>query len=158
MTAPTSVEEYPAALPGEARAVLEELRTTSRAAAPGVTETVSYGMPIFKDQGRMLVSIAAFEDHRGLFPASQVVRDELGEEVAPHVTGKATIRFRANQPIPTALVTKVVKVRLAEAAARGDRWRGAGGPPRGRTTVYEPFSEDYARGGWTRGRHTAAAA
>jgi uncharacterized protein YdhG (YjbR/CyaY superfamily) len=121
MTAPNSVEEYLAALPGEARAALEDLRATIRAAAPDATETISYGMPAFKAQGRMLVSFAAFKDHYSLFPASQVVQDELGEEVAPYVTGKATIRFRADRPVPTALVAKVVKVRLAENAARRDR-------------------------------------
>ncbi len=117
MTAPNSVEEYMASLPGAARAALEELRTTIRAAAPGATETISYGMPTFKDQGRMLVSIAAFKDHCSLFPASQVVRDELGEELAPYVSGKGTIRFRAGEPIPAALVARVVRVRLAEHAA-----------------------------------------
>ena len=60
MAGPTSVEDYLAALPQEARAALEKLRKTIRAAAPEATETISYQMPTFKDNGRFLVSYAAF--------------------------------------------------------------------------------------------------
>src|SRR6266511_2577112 len=55
MAAPTGVEEYLAALPEESRAALEKLRKTIKAAAPEATETISYQMPAFKDQGRFLV-------------------------------------------------------------------------------------------------------
>ena len=120
MTGPSNVDEYLAALPKPQRAALERLRGQIRAAAPQATETISYQMPAFKDRGRFLLSYAAFKDHCSLYPASEGVREALGEALAPYLSGKGTIRFQADKPLPTAMVTKIVKARLAEnAAARG---------------------------------------
>jgi uncharacterized protein YdhG (YjbR/CyaY superfamily) len=121
MAAPTSVEDYLAAVPEEPRAALEKLRRTIKAAAPDATETISYQMPAFKDDGRFLVSYAAFKDHCSLFPASEAVIQALGEELKPYFSGKGTIRFHADRPLPAALVRKIVKVRLEENAARRRR-------------------------------------
>ncbi len=120
MTAPLTVDDYMAGLSDGSRAVMEKLRTTIKAAAPEATETISYRMPAFKDQGRILVYYAAFKDHYSIFPASEAVL-ALGEELKSHVTGKGTIRFDADRPLPTALVKKIVKVRLEENAARRRR-------------------------------------
>ena len=121
MAAPTSVEDYLAALPEASRAALEKLRKTIKAAAPEATETISYQMPTFTDHGRSLVSYAAFKDHCSLFPASQAVKDALGDELKPYVTGQATIRFHADEPLPAALVKRIVKARIEENAARRRR-------------------------------------
>jgi len=121
MAGPTSVEDYLAALPAEQRAALEKLRKTIRSAAPEATETISYQMPAFKDRGRFLVSYAAFKNHCSLFPASNAVMDALGEELKPYFSGKGTLRFTADKPLPAALVKKIVKARLEENAARGRR-------------------------------------
>lgn len=121
MAAHTSVEDYLAALPEESRTALEKLRKTIKSAAPEATEAISYQMPAFKDHGRFLVSYAAFKDHCSLFPASKAVIEALGEDLKPYFSGKGTIRFRADKPIPTALVKKIVKARIEENAARGPR-------------------------------------
>jgi uncharacterized protein YdhG (YjbR/CyaY superfamily) len=118
MATPTSVEDYLAALPEESRAALEKLRKTIKAAAPEATETISYQMPAFKDQGRFLVWYAAFKDHCSLFPASKAVRDAHGEELKPYLSGKGTLRFHVDEPIPAGLVKKIVQLRLKENAAR----------------------------------------
>ena len=125
MAAPISVEDYLAALPEESRAALERLRKLIKAAAPEATEAISYQMPAFKDHGRLLVSYAAFKDHCSLFPASGAVREAVGEELESYFTGKGTIRFRVDKPLPAALVKTIVKLRLEENAAR-DGHRGAG--------------------------------
>jgi uncharacterized protein YdhG (YjbR/CyaY superfamily) len=117
MAGPASVEEYLAALPEVPRAALEKLRMTIRAAAPEATETISYQMPTFKDQGRFLVSYAAYKDHCSIYPASQAVQEALGEELEPYLSGKATIRFQAERPLSDALVKRIVKARLEENAA-----------------------------------------
>jgi uncharacterized protein YdhG (YjbR/CyaY superfamily) len=114
---PTSVEEYLAALPEESRAALEQLRKTIRAAAPEATETIAYQMPAFRDHGRFLVSFAAFKDHCSLYPASKAVMDAHGEALKPYFSGKGTLRFQPDKPIPTALVEKIVKTRIEENAA-----------------------------------------
>jgi uncharacterized protein YdhG (YjbR/CyaY superfamily) len=117
MAGATSVEDYLAALPEESRTALERLRMTIKAAAPEAIETISYQMPAFKQDGRFLVSYAAFKDHCSLFPASNAVMEALGEELKPYFSGKGTIRFNPSNPLPSALVKKIVKVRIQENAA-----------------------------------------
>ena len=113
-----TVEEYLAAQPGPRRDVLEALRTTIRAAAPGATESIAYDMPAFRLDDRFLVSYAAFKNHYSLFPASADVVAGLGDEIKPYLVGKGTIRFPIGVPIPLGLVTKVVAIRVQEVAAR----------------------------------------
>jgi uncharacterized protein YdhG (YjbR/CyaY superfamily) len=121
MAGPTDVEEYLAALPEEHRVALEKVRKTIRAAAPDATETISYQMPTYKLRGRVLVYYAAFKDHCSLFPASEAVMEALGEELKPYFSGKGTLRFTPDKPIPAALVKKIVKARIEENTARGRR-------------------------------------
>jgi uncharacterized protein YdhG (YjbR/CyaY superfamily) len=121
MAAAATVEQYLAALPETSRAALEEMRAAIRAAAPDATEGISYGMPAFRDRGRVLVYYAAFKGHYSLFPASVAVIEALGVELRPHVASKGTLRFRYGEPLPIALVTRIVELRLAENAARRRR-------------------------------------
>jgi uncharacterized protein YdhG (YjbR/CyaY superfamily) len=115
---PATVDEYLARLPEDRRADMALLRATIRAAAPDATEVITYKMPGFKAHGAFLVSYDAFKRHYSLFPASKVVVDELGDAIQPYLAGRGTIRFLAGRPIPTDLVTRIVKARLAEVAAR----------------------------------------
>jgi uncharacterized protein YdhG (YjbR/CyaY superfamily) len=121
MAGPTSVEEYMAALPEASRVALEKLRTTIKAAAPEATDAISYQMPAFKEQGRSLVCYAAFKDHYSLFPMSMKVIEEHKEALKPYLTGKGTIRFDMDEPLPAALVKKIVNSRMRENAARKRR-------------------------------------
>ena len=121
MAGPASVEDYLAALPEDQRAALEKLRKTIKAAAPEATETISYQMPAFKNQGRFLVSYAAFKDHCSFFPASNAVMEALGEQLKPYFSGKGTLRFTTDKPLPAALVKKIVKARIEENAAERGR-------------------------------------
>jgi uncharacterized protein YdhG (YjbR/CyaY superfamily) len=118
---PASVEEYFAALSPEQRQVLEKLRSTIRAAAPAATEAISYQMPAFKYERRGLVSYAAFKDHYSLFPMSLQVMADYDKELRPFVSGKGTIRFTAEKPLPATLVRKILKARMAEIDARKRR-------------------------------------
>ncbi len=118
MATPNTVEEYLASLPDEQRAVVEVLRQTIAAAAPEAVESIAYQMPAFRSHGnQFLVSYGAYKRHYSLFPASEAVVQALGDELTPYLAGKGTIRFPATKPIPTAVVTKIVKVRVAENAA-----------------------------------------
>src|SRR6187551_874184 len=102
MAAAESVDEYLAALPERQRAVLERLRKQIHRAAPGATEAISYQMPAFRVDGRFVVWFAGFADHCSLFPASEGVRSTLAEEIAPYLSGKGTIRFTVQRPLPAA--------------------------------------------------------
>ena len=121
MAGPTSVDEYLAGVPDERRPAFEELRATINAAAPEATETIAYQMPALRSHGQFLVSYAAYKKHYSLFPASDAVIEACGDELVPHLSGKGTIRFSADEPIPTGLVTKIVQVRLAENEAHERR-------------------------------------
>jgi uncharacterized protein YdhG (YjbR/CyaY superfamily) len=118
LATPASVDEYLASIPEEARVVLEKLRETIKAAAPEATETISYHMPTFRLHGRFLLSYAAFKDHCSLFPASGAVMDAYGEELTPYFSGKGTLRFTTDNPMPAALVKKIVKTLIEENAPR----------------------------------------
>ena len=120
MTTPATVDGYLASLSEDRRSQVETLRRTIRAAAPDAIESIAYSMPAFRSHGgQFLVSYAAYKRHYSLFPASGMVIEALGEEIAPFLAGKGTIQFPADRPIPVEVVTKVVAVRLAEVAARG---------------------------------------
>lgn len=121
MAAPTSVEEYLAALPADQRAALEKLRKTIKAAAPEAAETIAYQMPAIRVDGRLVVSYAAFKDHCSLFPMSyQVIRGNA-DELKPYLAAKSALHFTPDKPLPAALVRKIVKARLEENAARRRR-------------------------------------
>jgi uncharacterized protein YdhG (YjbR/CyaY superfamily) len=122
LAAPTSVEDYLKTLPDDRRAVVEELRRTINAAASEATETIAYEMPALRSQdGRFLLSYAAYKNHYSLFPASEAVVEALGDDLTPYLAGKGTIRFPASRPIPIALVERIVKARLVEHAEHRGR-------------------------------------
>ena len=117
-TRAVTVASYLAAVPKDARAALVKLRKAIKAAAPQATEGISYGMPAFKHQGP-LVYYAAFKDHCSFFPGSVAVMRRFAAELKDYdTTGKGTIRFPAKKPLPAALVTKLVRTRVAENDAR----------------------------------------
>ena len=88
---------------------------TIAAAAPEATETIAYQMPAFRSHGgQFLVSYAAYKKHTSLFPASGAVIAALGPELTPYLAGKGTIQFPIGVPIPLAMITRIVQVRLAE--------------------------------------------
>lgn len=113
------VDEYLAGVPKEARATLEKLRKTIKAAAPMASEVISYQMPMYKHHG-MVIGFAAFKNHCSIFPGSAVM-DAHKEELKRYDTSKGTIRFPADKPLPAALVKKLVKARLEENEARASK-------------------------------------
>jgi uncharacterized protein YdhG (YjbR/CyaY superfamily) len=114
--APT-VDEYIAGLPADRRVPMEELRRTVKAAAPDATEVITYKMPGLRDAGGFLVSYDSYKNHYSLFPATDAVIAALGDEVRPYLSGKGTIRFPADRPLPLELVARIVEVRVQENAA-----------------------------------------
>lgn len=122
MSAPNpDVDAYIGTLPEHRRGPMQQLRDTIRAAAPEAEEVITYRMPGFTAGGRFLVSYDAFKAHYSLFPASRVVVDALSPEIAPHVKGRGTLQFRANEPLPLDLIRRVVEVRVREVAGEERR-------------------------------------
>jgi uncharacterized protein YdhG (YjbR/CyaY superfamily) len=118
---PGDVEDYFASVPEEARATLEKLRKTIKAAVPKAVEVIWYQIPTFKLNERPLVSIAAFKNHCSLFPMSFAVLNAYKDELKTYHSSKGTLRFRLDRPLPAALVKKVVKARIQEVEARKKR-------------------------------------
>ena len=110
----TTVSEYFAATPPKARKALQQLRTAIKAAAPGITERISYRIPTFDLDGRYLLYIAAFKEHVGLYPVTAAMEAKHGAGIAKYRAGKGTLRFPLDTPIPIALVTKLAKARVQE--------------------------------------------
>ena len=111
------IDNVLAALPEEHRSALEALRRTIAAAAPDAVESISYGVPAFKYRGRPLVSFAAAKNHCSFYVQSPAVMEAHGDELASYDTSKGTLRFAPDAPPPAALVTKLVKARMAETDA-----------------------------------------
>jgi uncharacterized protein YdhG (YjbR/CyaY superfamily) len=106
-----TVDDYLAEVSPEARATLEKLRQTIKAVVPGAVEVISYQVPTFKLNGRMLVSYAAFKNHCSFFPGAAPIKAHE-DELKSYQTSKGTIRFATGKPLPAALVKKLVKTRI----------------------------------------------
>lgn len=118
---PRDVDEYLAGVPEPARGTLNKIRATIRSAVPAeATEAISYGMPTFKYKGS-LVAFAAFAKHCSLFPMSSSLIGVFQKELKDFQTSKGTIRFPVDKPLPSALVKKLVKARIAQNEARKAR-------------------------------------
>ena len=105
------VMEYLAQVPAESRAVLEKLRQTIKSTVPEAVEVISYQIPTFKYQGRMLVSYAAFQEHCSFFPGAGPIETHRNE-LKSYKTSKGTIRFPVDRPLPESLVKRLVKTRI----------------------------------------------
>jgi uncharacterized protein YdhG (YjbR/CyaY superfamily) len=110
--APKTIDAYIAAFSPEVRAILERIRLTIRQAAPGAQETISYKIPTFT-LGGVLVHFAAFKKHIGFFPP---VRGDakLEKAVSTYAGEKGNLRFPFDEPIPYALIERIVKLRMKQ--------------------------------------------
>ncbi|MDQ5823495.1 MAG: DUF1801 domain-containing protein [Chloroflexota bacterium] len=108
-----SIDEYIATFPEHIQALLESLRATIKAAAPGAEERISYQMPTFVLNG-YLVYFAAWKNHIGFYPASSGVQETFKAELSGYATEKGTVRFPINEPLPLELISKIVQFRVSE--------------------------------------------
>jgi uncharacterized protein YdhG (YjbR/CyaY superfamily) len=116
----STVSEYIAAAPKEARAKLRELRALVAAAAPGATQSLKWSMPAFS-YARILVTFAAFKKHIGFFPTPSAIR-EFKQELKGFKTSAGTIQLPLDKPLPRALITRITKFRVKELKARDAKW------------------------------------
>ncbi len=108
MAEPKSVDEYLAAVPPDQRRALRTLRAQIKRVAPGATESISYGMPTYKLGGKPLAYFGAAAKHVSLYALDA----SLPELKSYDTSGKGTIRFTPDKPLPASLVTKLLKARM----------------------------------------------
>jgi len=114
---PRTIDEYLAALGDDQRTALEKLRKIIRAAAPKAEECISYQLPAFRLNGRMLVAFGATANHCAFYLMSSSTVEAHKDELKDYDISKGTIRFQGDKPLPVALVRKLVKARIAENGA-----------------------------------------
>src|SRR5215471_15764615 len=114
---PRNVDEYMSQVPQPQRDALEKLRRTIRSIVPDATEVISYDIPTFKLNGRMLVSYAAFTKHCSFFPGAGPV-EKHANDLKSFPTSKGTVQFTPEHPLSTVLVKKLVKTRIKLNEAR----------------------------------------
>lgn len=114
---PTTIDEYLAGVSDDKRAALEGLRKTIKAVAPKAEECISYQMPAFRLNGKVLVAFGATANHCAFYLMSSSTIAVHKDELEGYDTSKGTIRFQPDQPLPAVLVRKLVKARIAENSA-----------------------------------------
>ena len=117
---PTTVTEYIEAAPQEAQAKLREIRAVLKKVAPNATETLKWGSPVF-EEGRILFSYSAHKSHLNFSPTGPAM-EPFKEELAKYKTGKDTIQFPYDKPLPKALIQKIARFRLKQVRENDARW------------------------------------
>lgn len=107
-----SIDEYIATFPEDIQALLEAVRATIKAAAPGAEERISYQMPTFVQSGNV-VHFAALKNHIGFYPTSSGI-EAFKDELSMYEGTKGSVKFPIDQPLPMELISKIVRFRVAE--------------------------------------------
>jgi len=113
------IDEYHDSFPAKIQSILGKLRQAIREAAPQATETISYGMPAFR-QNKVLVYYAAHKEHIGFYPTSSPIV-HFKKELENYNTSKGAVQFPIDKPLPLALVKKMVKFRVEEESKKNDK-------------------------------------
>ncbi len=116
--APRDIDEYLAALDERRRTSLQELRQTIVGVIPNAEECISYGMPAFRLEGKVIAGFAAFKNHLSYLPHSGSVFRELADDLAGYDSTTGSLHFPIDQPLPKALVKKLIAIRLKEVRSR----------------------------------------
>ncbi len=113
-TPPRTIADYLASLDPASRAALEQVRHAVQAAAPEAEECISYGMPAFRLNGKLIAGFRAAARHCSFHPMSGHTVGTLGAELDGYDTSKGTVRFSPRTGLPSALVRRLVNARIAE--------------------------------------------
>jgi uncharacterized protein YdhG (YjbR/CyaY superfamily) len=105
------------------RGALERLRKAIHAAEPKAEECISYGIPAFRLNGCLIVGFGAWANHCSFYPTSSTTLKKFRNELRNFQTSKGTLRFSPDEPMPVALVKKLLKARIAENNARANKNR-----------------------------------
>lgn len=106
-----NVDEYITEFPEETQTILKEIRAVIKKAAPEAEESISYGMPAYKLNGKPLVYFAAFKNHIGFY-STPTGHMAFAEKLSKYKQGKGSVQFPINQPMPLDLIAEIVEFRV----------------------------------------------
>ena len=109
-----TVDEYIAGFPGNIQAILKQVRTVIKQAAPQATESISWEMPAYKLNGKPLVYFAGHKKHIGFYPVPSGIEAFKNELAEYGQSGKGTARFPYDKPMPLELIKRIVEYRVIE--------------------------------------------
>jgi uncharacterized protein YdhG (YjbR/CyaY superfamily) len=112
-----TIDEYIKTHPEDVQVILQSVRKTIKKTAPNATEAISYQIPTFKMQGRNLVHFAAFKNHISFYPTPSGI-ENFKKELSEYKISKGTVQFQLNEPVPYALIDKIVRFRVKEEEKR----------------------------------------
>ena len=113
------IDAYLAKLEEPKRTTLSELRQTIHGVIPDAEQCISYRMPAFRLQGKVVAGFAAFTNHLSYLPHSGSVLAELADDLTGYVSTRSALHFPVDQPLPRSLVEKLIEVRLRQVHQRG---------------------------------------
>lgn len=116
----TTVSEYIASAPKESQKKLRELHAILKKAAPKATEAIKWGSPVF-EEGRILFAFNAIKGNVSFMPTPAAIR-AFAKELKNYATGKATVKFPLEKPLPKSLITKIAKFRIKDVRENDARW------------------------------------
>ncbi|MEY4411446.1 MAG: hypothetical protein RLZ69_1020 [Actinomycetota bacterium] len=109
-----TVDEYLAELPEPKRGTLQQMRELLLEIRPDLQETIGWGAPIFKLNGKNVAGLCAFKNHLVYSPQSSAVLEALEAQLAEYVTAKSSLQFAVDKPLPKPLVKALLEARIAE--------------------------------------------
>jgi len=109
------IDDFPASLEEPRRSTLTTLRQSILDAIPEAEQCISYGLPAFRVQGKVIAGFGAFKSHLSYLPHSGSVFPELADELTRYKTSTGALQFPVDAPLPKALVAKLVTTRLRQA-------------------------------------------
>ena len=115
-----TVDEYIRIAPQEARKSLKELRSILTRVAPKDKESLKWGNPVF-EENRILFAYAAFKTHLNFMPTPSIMK-HFKKALADFVTGKGSIQFRYDQPLPKGLIREIAALRVKELREKDVKW------------------------------------
>lgn len=113
------IDRYLADVAEPKRSTLEQLRRTILEVIPDAEQCISYGVPGFRLQGKVVAGFAAFKNHLSYLPHSGSVFPELREELTSYRTSSGALQCAIDTPLPKSLVAKLISVRIAQAFPSG---------------------------------------
>jgi len=115
-----NTDEYIKSFPKEIQALLKQMRSLIKENAPDAIESISYGMPAYKLNGKPFIYFAGYKNHIGFY-ATPTGHQAFAKELSVYKQGKGSVQFPVDQPLPASLIKRIVLFRVKENKAKNTK-------------------------------------